>query len=101
MLTSLSDNSQIYSYFNVSEPEYLDYQANLTKNTNEIVRLLLANNTPFEYPGKVEVIESEFNNETGNIAFRARFPNTKKLLKHGETGEIQMKVNLPTRFVVP
>ncbi len=101
LLTSLSDNSEMYSYFNVSEPEYLDYQANRTKNTNEIVSLLLANNTPFEYTGKVEVIESEFNNETGNIAFRARFPNTKKLLKHGETGEIQMKVNLPNAILIP
>ena len=29
LLTSLSDNSQIYAYFNVSEPEYLQYQQNV------------------------------------------------------------------------
>jgi membrane fusion protein (multidrug efflux system) len=92
LLTSLSDNSEMYSYFNVSEPEYLDYQANVNKTSNEKVSLLLANNKLFDYSGKVEVIESEFDNETGNIAFRARFPNTKRLLKNGETGEVQMKV---------
>src|SRR6478752_8588083 len=27
LLTSLSDNNQMFAYFNVSEPEYLDYQA--------------------------------------------------------------------------
>ena len=31
LLTSLSDNSQVYAYFNVSEPEYLDYQTNKNK----------------------------------------------------------------------
>jgi membrane fusion protein (multidrug efflux system) len=29
LLTSLSDNSQMYAYFNVSEPEYLDYETNI------------------------------------------------------------------------
>jgi len=101
LLTSLSDNSEMYSYFNVSEPEYLDYQANVNKTSNEKVSLLLANNKLFDYSGKVEVIESEFDNETGNIAFRARFPNTKRLLKNGETGEVQMKVQLPNAIVIP
>lgn len=101
LLTVLSDNSEMYSYFNVSEPEYLDYQANTEKNANQKVGLLLANNTPFEYTGKVELIESEFNNETGNIAFRARFPNAKRLLKNGQTGEVQMNVQLPKAIVIP
>ena len=41
---------------------------------------------------KVEVIESEFDNETGNIAFRASFPNDSKLLKNGQTGKVLMTV---------
>jgi membrane fusion protein, multidrug efflux system len=40
--------------------------------------LVLANGDLFKEKGNVEVIESEFNNETGNIAFRARFPNSAK-----------------------
>jgi membrane fusion protein (multidrug efflux system) len=31
--------------------------------------------TQLKYKGNVEVIESEFDSETGNIAFRSRFPN--------------------------
>ena len=42
----------------------------------------------------VETIESEFDSETGNIAFRARFPNPDRLLKHGETGKVLMTVPL-------
>jgi membrane fusion protein (multidrug efflux system) len=38
--------------------------------------------------GVVETIEADFNNETGNIAFRATFPNPEGLLRHGETGNV-------------
>ena len=101
LLTSLSDNSQMFAYFNVSEPEYLDYQTNIKDRANTNVSLLLANNTVYQSKGNVEVIESEFNNETGNIAFRARFPNASKLLKHGETGSVQMLVPLRNAIVIP
>jgi membrane fusion protein (multidrug efflux system) len=47
--------------------------------------LLLANNEILKYKGTVELIEAEFDSETGNIAFRARFPNPDKLLRNGET----------------
>lgn len=101
LLTSLSDNSQMLVYFNVSEPEYLDYQTNTKGRANNKVSLLLANNEPFKYKGDVETIESEFDNETGNIAFRARFLNPDKLLKNGETGKIQMTVPLRNALIIP
>ncbi|MGI4020386.1 MAG: efflux RND transporter periplasmic adaptor subunit [Janthinobacterium lividum] len=101
LLTSLSDNSQMFAYFNVSEPEYLDYETNTKGRGNKKVSLLLANNQPLPYKGDVETIESEFNNETGNIAFRARFPNPNKLLKNGETGKVQMTVPLKNALVIP
>ncbi|MET0636974.1 MAG: efflux RND transporter periplasmic adaptor subunit [Chitinophagaceae bacterium] len=101
LLTSLSDNSQVFAYFNVSEPEYIDYQTNIKGRADATVTLLLANNTPHAYKGKVEVIESEFDNETGNIAFRARFPNPGQLLKNGETGKIRMQVPAPGALLIP
>lgn len=101
LLTSLSDNSQMFAYFNVSEPEYLDYQIDTKGRGNKKVGLLLANNQPLKYKGDVEIIESEFNNETGNIAFRARFPNPDRLLKNGETGKVQMTVPLKNALIIP
>jgi membrane fusion protein, multidrug efflux system len=101
LLTSLSDNSQLFVYFNVSEPEYLEYQTNVKNRADRKVGLLLANNTPLRYKGEVETIESEFNNETGNIAFRARFPNPDGLLKNGETGKILMTVPVRHALVIP
>src|SRR5690606_4822103 len=86
LLTSLSDNSHVFAYFNVSEPEYLEYKSTTKKSDPRIkVSLLLANNKLFPYEGVVETIESEFDSETGNIAFRATFPNPDDLLKLDQT----------------
>ena len=101
LLTSLSDNSQMFAYFNVSEPEYLQYQTDVKDRAGKNVSLILADGEAFKYKGNVEVIESEFNNETGNIAFRARFPNTGKLLRNGETGQVEMFVPLKNAIVIP
>jgi membrane fusion protein (multidrug efflux system) len=101
LLTSLSDNNQVYAYFNVSEPEYLDYKLNVANRADNSVRLLLANNQELPVKGKVEVIESEFDNETGNIAFRAIFPNGNQLLKNGETGKVRMTIPLKNALVIP
>lgn len=101
LLTSLSDNRQMYAYFNVSEPEYLNYESGVKTKGKTPVNLLMANNELFPHAGLVETIESEFNNETGNIAFRAMFPNPEKLLRHGETGKIQMVVPLKNALVIP
>jgi membrane fusion protein, multidrug efflux system len=101
LLTSLSDNSEMFAYFNVSEPEYLEYQTNTKSRGDNKVNLLLANNHPLAYSGEVQVIESEFDNETGNIAFRAKFPNPDKLLKNGETGKVMMTMPLKGALIIP
>src|SRR5690606_11139380 len=41
------------------------------------------------------------NNETGNIAFRATFPNPDGLLRHGETGNVIMRVPLKGALLIP
>ncbi len=101
LLTTLSDNSQLWVYFNVPEAEYLNYKNNSTEENLLRVNLLMANNQVFKYPGVVKAIEADFNNETGNIAFRATFPNPEALLRHGETGNIQMTIPLRNAIIIP
>lgn len=101
LLTSLSDNSKMFAYFNVSEPEYIDYQNDVKDRGDKNVNLQLANGELLKYKGKVEVIEGEFDNETGNIAFRASFPNPDKLLKNGETGKVEMTVPVKNALIIP
>jgi membrane fusion protein, multidrug efflux system len=101
LLTSLSDNSKMWVYFNVPESEYLNYKMKARKDSIMNVNLLMANQKMFKYPGLVETIEADFNNETGNIAFRATFPNPDGLLRHGETGNVQMTVPLVNSLIIP
>jgi len=101
LLTSLSDNSHMWVYFNVPEAEYLDYKSEVKKDETSQVKLLMANNKEFQFPGMIETIEGDFNNETGNIAFRANFPNPNGLLRHGETGNIRMSVHLRNALIIP
>lgn len=101
LLTNLSDNSKMWVYYNVPEAEYLDFKANQEKSNNTKVNLLMANNKYFEYTGIVETIEADFNNETGNISFRATFPNPKGLLRHGETGNIHVTLPYKNATLIP
>lgn len=101
VLTTISNNKEIYAYFNMSETEYLDYKTRATNDNNNKVSLMLSNGTMHKYKGTIETVESEFDNTTGNIAFRAKFPNPEYLLKHGETGKIQMVVPLKKALIIP
>jgi membrane fusion protein (multidrug efflux system) len=101
LLTSLSDNNDIYTYFNVSEPEYLNYQMHAADRGSNQVALVMANGDVFPQKGEVQTIEGQFDNETGNIAFRAKFPNPNKLLRNGETGKVRMTLPLKNAMIIP
>jgi membrane fusion protein (multidrug efflux system) len=101
LLTTLSDNSKMWVYFNVPEAEYLNYTYNSTINNLPKVALQLANGKIYEEQGVIETIEAKFNNETGNIAFRATFPNPNKILRHGQTGNIILPNDLKNAMLIP
>jgi len=101
LLTTMSDNSKMWVYFNVPEAEYLNIKTNQNKEDLLHVKLLMANNQMFKFPGIVQTVEADFNNETGNIAFRATFPNPEGLLRHGETGSIVVSQPLKSAIIIP
>lgn len=102
LLTTISDNSEVYAYFNVSENEYLDYVLNEEKSSKDIeVSLLLSNRINHTETGKVETIDGEINKATGNISFRAKFSNPKKVLKHGSSGKVQLRNELKNALIIP
>jgi len=100
MLTSISDNREVFAYFNLSEIDYLNYVSANDKQA-ENVSLKLVNQTLYPHAGKIEMIESEFDHATGNIAFRARFPNPDVLLKHGSNGKVVVNKQLKNALLVP
>jgi membrane fusion protein, multidrug efflux system len=101
LLTTLSDNSKMWVYFNVPEAEYLDYMAIQGRDEHRKVKLKMANAQVFNQEGTIETIEGDFDNKTGNIEFRAVFNNPDRVLRHGETGNILMSVPFPNALLIP
>lgn len=101
LLTTLSDISKMWVYFNVPESEYLDFKTNKTDKNPINVKLKMANGALFDQDGKVETIEADFDNKTGNIEFRAVFPNPKQILRHGETGNILVALPYKDALIIP
>jgi membrane fusion protein (multidrug efflux system) len=112
VLTTMSDNSVIWAYFNVPEADYLRFKSlrgasdaaspRSLELPGATIQLRLANGQIFDNnAAKALTIESEFNKETGNIEFRADFPNPKGLLRHGETGTLLINQKLSGALVIP
>ena len=101
LLTSISNNKEVFAYFNLSENDYLDLKASGNDDKSKQVSLVLANGTLYQHNGRIETTESEFDKNTGNLAFRARFPNPEQLLKHGSSGKLLLKTNVSHALLVP
>lgn len=99
-VTTLSDNSMLWVYFNVPEKRYLEYVQDPHKDELQ-VELLLANGDRFNQVGKIAAIETDFNNETGNVPFRADFSNPEGLLRHGQGGTVLLSRILNDAIVIP
>lgn len=112
VLTTLSDNSVMWVYFNVPEKQYFEYKAEEgtsdPQNPQRLrigdarIELVLADGSKFQYDaGSTVTVEGKFNNETGNGTFRADFPNPDRLLRHGMTGNVLIQRTLKNALVVP
>jgi membrane fusion protein (multidrug efflux system) len=102
ILTTLADNSMMWVYFNVPERYYLEYISNRKQHEKEDkIELVLANGDTFRQTGTIGAIEADFNNENGNIKFRADYPNPDIMLRHGQTGTIKIRRPLPKALIIP
>ncbi|HEY1038990.1 MAG TPA: efflux RND transporter periplasmic adaptor subunit, partial [Bacteroidia bacterium] len=92
-----------YAYFDVSEKEYLYYARNLKSDSvgSKIVSLILADGSEHPFKGKIETVEGIIDEGTGNIAFRAKFPNPEKIIKHGASGRVRLRKKFTNVLVVP
>ncbi len=104
LMTSISDIHAVYAYFNVSESEYLRYFKHKDTDTSrqmDALQLVLADGSVYPHKGRIETIESEIDESTGSLAFRARFDNPTKILKHGGSGTIRLATEVGDALLVP
>jgi membrane fusion protein (multidrug efflux system) len=101
-LTTLSDASVVWVYYNVPEARYLEYMADRKRvKEGSPIELVLADGRKYPRTGKLGAIEAQFESGTGGIAFRADFPNPDGLLRHGQTGTVLVRRTLKGALVIP
>lgn len=92
-LTTVSDNSQMYVYYSLSEIQLLDLTAEHGSMDEALaqlppVKLELANGKIYPSEGKVETISGVIDPTTGSVSVRAVFPNEGGILHSGASGRI-------------
>lgn len=107
-LTLLSDVSEIYAYFSLSEQDFIAFKKQFAGNTIEEkvkqvpgVELLLADNSIYDQKGKLNTVEGQFDKSMGTITFRATFPNAGRILRTGNTGKVRIPQILNSTLIVP
>lgn len=101
MLTTISDNQEIYAYFRVAEFEYLSFMKSKGLSKTKDLNLLLADNSIHTEQGMIETVDGEVDKTTGNIAFRAKFSNPAKLIKHGSSGKVSIDFSIKKAIIIP
>lgn len=92
-LTTVSDNSEMYVYFSMTENQLL----NLTREYGSIdntlknmpdVQLRLNDGSVYDEAGRIEAISGVIDTSTGSVQLRAVFPNADGLLHSGGAGSV-------------
>ena len=105
-LTTVSDNSDMYVYFSMTENQLLamirEYgsKENALKNMPEI-DLRLNDKSIYNQKGKIETISGVIDPATGTVSLRAIFPNKDGLLHSGGAGSVMVPVTYKDAVVIP
>ena len=105
-LTTVSDNSNMYIYFSMTENQMLDLTrryGSKDKALAEMPAIALQLNDRSVYPqeGKIETISGVIDTSTGTVSLRAVFPNKEGLLTSGGSGNVIIPVKKENCIVIP
>jgi RND family efflux transporter MFP subunit len=106
-LTDLSDVSDVHIYFALGEYDFIQFKSQYAgKTLNDkitrlpLVDLILANDSAYALKGKIDLIDGQFDKNTGAITVRATFPNPDGLLRSGNTGKVKLGLKLSNQLIV-
>lgn len=105
-LTTVSDISEMYVYFSMTERHLLGLTANGDSPKDILkkmpgVELQLIDGSIYREKGKVETMSGVINPGTGSVNLRARFPNNRQTLRSGGTGSILIPYQLDSCIMIP
>ena len=105
-LTTVSDNSQMWVYFSISERDLLAL-VRKSGSLNEAIKnmpevtLTLVDGSTYEQKGRIESVSGVVNTNTGSVQLRAVFDNENGILHSGSTGNVIIPTVMEQVLVVP
>jgi len=107
-LTTVSNTAKMYAYFSINEKDFLTLAKGLQgKNLQEKftklpeVLLIMADNSIYELPGKIETASGLIDQQTGAVNVRATFSNTEGLLRSGGSGLVRIPQKIDSVIIIP
>lgn len=107
-LTTLSDVHEVFAYFSLGETDFINFKSQYAGNSigDKIkklppVSLILADNNAYPQTGKIDMVDGQFDKNTGAITLRATFPNANGTLRSGNTGRIRLGLQHDDAILVP
>ena len=105
-LTSVSDNSEMYVYFSMNESQVLSLtrrHGSLDEALKQMpsIELQLSDGTIYTEKGRIESISGIIDPSTGSVSIRSRFPNHKRLLLSGGSGNVILPHQQEGCLVIP
>ena len=107
-LTDLSDIHELHVYFALGENDFVSFKNNFEGATLEEkikklppITLVLSDQTEYAQQGKIDMVDGQFDKNTGAITLRATFPNKEGLLRSGNTGKVRLGKQHAKVLLVP
>ncbi len=107
-LTLLSDAHEVRVYFSLGEDDFISFNdrypgKSIPERLSKLpeVSLVLSDKTIYRQRGRIDMVDGQFDKQTGSIALRATFPNAQELLKSGNTGKLRLSTIHPDAVLIP
>ena len=102
LLATISTQDPLYVSFNVSETEYIKAMRDRDTGTDRPIRLILADNSEYEHPGRFDMVDPTIDPQTGTLGIRVLFPNPEGMLRPGQFAKVRVRVsNVKDAVVIP
>lgn len=107
-LTALSNVRDLHVYFSLGENDFIAFKnntegSNLQQKLNNLppISLVLSDQTIYDQKGKIDMVDGQFDKNTGAITLRATFSNPEGVLRNGNTGRVRLQKKYDRALLVP
>ncbi len=106
-LTTVSSIGNVYAYFAMNEKTLLNFTKDSGASLNQTIKsmpavsLVLSDGSAYDEKGHIETVNGLINTETGTVNVRARFPNSKGIIRSGSSTTVRIPKEVKDGIIIP